>query len=154
MCNYCGCRKSGPTSELATEHQHLLRLAEILHRALHDGEDVGTVFAEFVRLLEMHAAKEEIGLFDHGQSLQPLADQIEVLCREHADLRRWLADGPTGLHVADALQLLVTHIDDEEYKLFPRLFHALDPEQWDEIELAHRAIETVWNDDIAHSHRS
>ena len=41
---------------------------------------------------------------------------------------------------------LVTHIDDEEYALFPHIFHALDPEQWEQIELAHRAIETVWDE--------
>lgn len=46
----------------------------------------------------------------------------------------------------DALRLLATHIDDEEYDLFPHIFHALDPEQWDEIELAHRAVEAVWDD--------
>ena len=46
----------------------------------------------------------------------------------------------------EALRLLRTHIEDEEYDLFPHIIHALDPEQWDEIELAHRAVETVWND--------
>ena len=93
----------------------------------------------------MHAAKEEIGLFEHARSLGPLAEQIEVLCREHADLHRWLADGLTGGRVPDALRLLATHIDDEEYDLFPHIFHALDPEQWEDIELAHRAIEAVWD---------
>jgi hypothetical protein len=52
-----------------------------------------------------------------------------------------------GGHVGEALRLLVTHIDDEEFDLFPHIFGALDPEQWDEIELAHRAIEAVWHDD-------
>ena len=146
MCDYCGCRQSGPTAELATEHVRLLELGEMLHDALHNDEDATIVFAEFVRLLQMHAAKEEIGLFEQARSLKPLADQIEVLCREHADLHRWLADGSVGGHVPDALRLLATHIDDEEYDLFPHIFHALDPEQWDEIELAHRAIEAVWDD--------
>ena len=66
---------------------------------------------------------------------------------EHDDLHRWLADGPTGRHVPEALRLLVTHIDDEEYDLFPHIFHALDADQWEEIELAHRAVEAVWRDD-------
>ena len=120
--------------------------ATSLHDALHDGADASIVFAEFVRLLQMHAAKEEIGLFVQARRSTPLADQIDALCREHDDLHRWLADGPTGRHVPEALRLLVTHIDDEEYDLFPHIFHALDPEQWDEIELAHRAIEAVWDD--------
>ncbi len=145
MCNYCGCRESGPTAELTDEHRRLTDLGDILHDALHDGTDPSVAFAELVRLLQMHAAKEEIGLFEHARAFQPLAEQIEVLCREHTDLRHWLANGPTGSRVPDALRLLNTHIEDEEYDLFPHIFHALDPEQWDEIELAHRAIEAVWD---------
>ena len=146
MCDYCGCRRSGPTAELATEHERLLELGDLLHTALHEGADATGVFAEFVRLLQMHAAKEEVGLFVQAKASTPLADQIDVLCREHDDLHRWLADGHTGRRVPEALRLLRTHIEDEEYDLFPHIIHALDPEQWDEIELAHRAVETVWND--------
>lgn len=149
MCDYCGCRRTGPTAELAAEHERLLELGDRLHAALHEGADASETFAELVRLLEMHAAKEEIGLFVHAQRSTPLGPQIEELCREHDDLHRWLADGPTGADVPAALRLLVTHIEDEEWDLFPHIFHALDPEQWDEIELAHRAVDSVWNDPIA-----
>lgn len=154
MCDYCGCRRSGPTAELATEHERLLELSDLLDTALDDALDDGTVadastvFAEFVRLLQMHAAKEEVGLFVHAKESTPLGDQIDELCREHDTLHRWLAEGPTGPRVADALLLLATHIDDEEYDLFPHIFHALDPEQWDEIELAHRAVEAVWDEPV------
>lgn len=144
MCDYCGCRRSGPTAELAREHVRLRELAETLRTAPHTGDGSSTVFDEFVWLLEMHAAKEEIGLFEQAQSFPQLAGQIEQLCSEHDDLRRWLAGGATGPHVPDALRLLDTHIDDEEYDLFPHIFHALDPEQWEEIELAHRAVEATW----------
>jgi hemerythrin-like domain-containing protein len=146
MCDYCGCRRSGPTAELAVEHERLLELADVLDTALSDGTPAEEVFAEFLRLLQMHAAKEEVGLFVHAQSSTPLGDRIDALCREHDDLHRWLADGPTGQHVPKALLLLATHIDDEEYDLFPHIFHALDPEQWDEIELAYRAVEAVWDE--------
>jgi hemerythrin-like domain-containing protein len=123
----------------------LLELAHGVDNALYDGADATPVFDEFVRLLQMHAAKEEIGLFVHAKSSTPLGDQIDALCSEHDDLHRWLADGPTGPDVPKALLLLATHIDDEEHDLFPHIIHALDPEQWDEIELAHRAVEAVWN---------
>ena len=146
MCDYCGCRRSGPTAELAAEHERLSELADVLDTALYDGTDATVVFDEFHRLLQMHAAKEEVGLFVHARSSTPLGDQIDALCSEHDDLHRWLADGPTGPHVAKALLLLATHIDDEEHDLFPHIIHALDPEQWDEIELAHRAVEAVWNE--------
>ncbi|MEO6122630.1 MAG: hemerythrin domain-containing protein [Ilumatobacteraceae bacterium] len=152
MCDYCGCRRSGPTAELAAEHERLVELGDILHTALYNGlqeeAEATTVFNTFVRLLQMHAAKEEVGLFVQAKESTPLGDRIDALCREHDDLHRWLADGLAGPHVPDALRLLVTHIDDEEYDLFPHVFHALDPEQWDEIELAHRAVEAVWNEPL------
>ena len=53
---------------------------------------------------------------------------------------------PDGRRVPEALRLLVTHIDDEEYDLFPYFIHALDPEMWDELQLADRAAEAVWGD--------
>ena len=147
MCDYCGCRRSGPTSELAAEHERLLEMRDVLYDALSDGTDASATFAEFVRLLQMHAAKEEVGLFVHAKSSTPLGEQIDELCREHDDLHRWLSDGVTGPRVADALRLLTTHIDDEEYDLFPHVFHQLDPEQWEEIELAHRAVEVAWSEE-------
>jgi hemerythrin-like domain-containing protein len=146
MCDYCGCRRSGPTAELAAEHERLLELGDELYTARSQGADATEVFAEFVRLLQMHAAKEEVGLFVHAKASTPLADQIDVLCGEHDNLHQWLADGFTGPRVPDALRLLATHIDDEEYDLFPHIVHALDPEQWDEIELAHRAVGAVWDE--------
>lgn len=146
MCDYCGCRRSGPTAELHLEHERLLDLGDVLHAALRDGIDAPGVFAEFVRLLQMHAAREEIGLFVQAKASTPLGAQIDALCREHDDLHRWLAGGLHGRHMPEALRLLVTHIDDEEYDLFPHIFHALDPEQWGEIELAHRAIDAVWDE--------
>jgi hemerythrin-like domain-containing protein len=146
MCDYCGCRRSGPTAELADEHVRLQELSGRLRHVRETGAEAGAVFDEFVRLLQMHAAKEEVGLFVHARTTA-LAGQIDALCGEHDDLNRWLSDGPDGAHVDDALALLTTHIDDEEFDLFPHVFHALDPEQWDDIELAHRAVEAVWNSD-------
>jgi hypothetical protein len=111
MCDYCGCRRSGPSSELAAGHERLLELGDVLHTALHDGTDVSDVFDQFVRLLQMHAAKEEVGLFVHAMSSTPLGDRIDALCSEH------------------------------------------DPEQWDDIELAHRAVEAVWDEPIGQTGR-
>ena len=144
VCDYCGCRHEGPTGELAREHIRLLELSEIIERAIDVGDDVSATFTDFVDLLQRHATKEEIGLFEHARASTPLGDRIDALCNEHATLNHWLAHGATGPRVNDALLLLATHIDDEEYDLFPHVFHALDPEQWDEIELAHRAVEVVW----------
>lgn len=133
------------------EHERLLELGDEIDNALHEGTDATAAFEEFSRLLDMHAAKEELGLFPAALELPPLAPQIDVLCGEHRDLHLWLAHGPTGAKVPDALRLLITHIDDEEHDLFPHIFHMLDPEQWEDIELAHRAIEAVWDEPTAPS---
>ena len=146
VCDYCGCRRGGPTGELADEHVRLLELGDALEDAIDSGRDASGPFAVFMDLLQRHAAKEEIGLFVHARASTPLGDLIDTLCAEHDTLDRWLAHGPTGARVGDALLLLATHVDDEEHDLFPHVFLALDPEQWDEIELAHRAIDAVWTD--------
>lgn len=146
MCDYCGCRRSGPTAELAREHETLRALDDAIYESIREGRTPTEMFQEFVRLLEMHAAKEEIGLFVHARGHPALAERVGGLCDEHDDLRSWLANGPGGPRVLDALRLLEAHIDDEEYDLFPHVFHQLDPEQWDEIELAHRAVDAAWSD--------
>lgn len=148
MCDYCGCRRSGPTAELAEEHVQLLALSEQLESTLDAGADATAVFSEFVDLLHRHAAKEEIGLFVQARETTPLGPNIDALCEEHIQLHEWTGHGPTGPDVARALLLLATHIDDEEHDLFPHVFHALDPEQWEEIELAHRAIDEVWAEQV------
>ena len=144
MCDYCGCRRSGPTAELAAEHEELITLMDRLRAALDASEGYEDVFARFVRLLDIHAAKEEIGLFPQVRTLEVLDDRVDELVHEHRRLEVLLADGPTGTGVHDAIKLLTLHIDDEENDLFPHVFHALDPEQWDEIELAHLAVEAAW----------
>lgn len=146
MCDFCGCRRSGPTAELAGEHETLLESSRRLRTVIEHGGEPGEHWADFVGLLERHAAKEEIGVFVHAREHPVLAARVDALCSEHDDLRSWLADGPSGPRAIDGLRLLATHIDDEEYDLFPHVFHQLDPEQWDEIELAHRAIDMTWAD--------
>jgi hemerythrin-like domain-containing protein len=144
MCDYCGCRDSGPTAELAAEHVELQHLSGHLRDALAAGEDATDVFSRFKDLLELHAAKEEVGLFPQVLVLGKLDDRISELIHEHDQLHVLLAGGAHGAGVAEALKLLAQHIDDEEYDLFPHVFNALDPEQWDEIELAHTAVEAAF----------
>lgn len=144
MCDYCGCRESGPTSELADEHVRLQALSVRIAAGMTAKQDIGEVFEEFATLLELHAAKEEVGLFPKVKDLKVLDDQIVQLVAEHDLLHRQLGAGPGGHDVPAALKLLAQHIDDEEYDLFPHIIHALDPEDWEEIELAHRAVEAVF----------
>ncbi|MEI2637818.1 MAG: hemerythrin domain-containing protein [Microthrixaceae bacterium] len=152
MCDYCGCRESGPTAELAAEHVKLQLLSERLKARLDAKEDISDLFTEFTALLEMHAAKEEVGLFPKVNGLKVMDDQIAQLIAEHEQLHEQLGSGPVERDVRAAIKLLSQHIDDEEFDLFPHVIHALDPEDWDEIELAHRAVESVFLEDAAHSH--
>lgn len=147
MCDYCGCRESGPTAELAAEHVRLQILSEQLKAGLRAKEDISDLFDEFTHLLDMHAAKEEVGLFPKVNTLQVMDDQIAQLIAEHDKLHQQLGSGPAGRDVPAALKLLAQHIDDEEFDLFPHVIHALDPEDWEEIELAHRAVEEVFGSD-------
>ncbi len=144
MCDYCGCRESGPTAELAAEHVRLGELSEQIKSLMEQKLDYSEVFEQFSTLLDMHAAKEEVGLFPQVLTLGKLDDDIAQLVAEHGVLHSQLEDGPHGKHVGEALKLLAQHIDDEEFSLFPHVFHQLDPEQWDEIELAQRAVELVF----------
>ncbi|HNL49309.1 MAG TPA: hemerythrin domain-containing protein [Microthrixaceae bacterium] len=145
MCDYCGCRESGPTAELADEHVRLAELSARLSAALAARQDVTALFEEFTALLDRHAAKEEVGLFPKVLGLKVLDDDVAQLMAEHETLHRQLGHGPTGTEVGAALKLLAQHIDDEEFGLFPHIFHALDPEDWEEIELAHRAVDEVFD---------
>ena len=99
----------------------------------------------FTALLDRHAAKEAVGLFPKVLGLKVLDDDVAQLMAEHETLHRQLGHGPTGTEVGAALKLLAQHIDDEEFGLFPHIFHALDPEDWEEIELAHRAVDEVFD---------
>ena len=145
MCDYCGCRESGPTAELADEHVRLAELSARLSAALAARQDVTALFEEFTALLDRHAAKEAVGLFPKVLGLKVLDDDVAQLMAEHETLHRQLGHGPTGTEVGAALKLLAQHIDDEEFGLFPHIFHALDPEDWEEIELAHRAVDEVFD---------
>jgi hemerythrin-like domain-containing protein len=146
MCDYCGCRDSGPTAELAAEHATLQDLTGQLNEALAAGADAEAhrVFAELAHLLDVHAAKEEVGLFPQARLLGNIDDRIDDLIHDHDVLHGQLGAGPRGPDVQRALKLLSQHIDDEEWDLFPHVFHALDPEQWDEVALAHLAVEEAF----------
>lgn len=144
VCDYCGCRDEGPTAELNAEHDQLHEMTLQLRSVLNDGGDPSALFAEFTHLLGMHAAKEEVGLFPQVRELGKLDEDLDQLVAEHETLHRQLGDGHAGAHVREALTLLGQHIDDEEWGLFPHVIHALDPEQWDEIALAHLAVEQAF----------
>lgn len=144
VCDYCGCRDAGPTAELNAEHDQLHELSVRLRAALDDGRDASGLFAEFTELLTIHAAKEEVGLFPQVRELGKLDEDLDQLIAEHETLHHQLGDGHAGTHVREALTLLGQHIDDEEWGLFPHVIHALDPEQWDEIALAHLAVEQAF----------
>lgn len=152
MCDYCGCRDSGPTAELNREHVRLSELSDSIKAAMLAKEDYSEQFEQFATLLDMHAAKEEVGLFPKVNKLEVMDDQITQLIAEHEKLHKQLSFGPEGTEVGAALKLLAQHIDDEEWDLFPHIIHALDPEDWEEIELAHRAVEQVFMGEVAAGH--
>ena len=64
MCDHCGCREYPPIAELSADHVEILALAEQLATATRHGTPVDAAGRDRLRsLLEVHAAKEEVGLY-------------------------------------------------------------------------------------------
>lgn len=166
MCDYCGCRDAGPTAELAREHESLLAASDRIEDLIDDipthiaahislatvGADTDTgmetdtdgIIAAFAAALERHAEREDLGIFERAAANPLLAERVEALVGEHAELRRLIGPYSTVGQLQAGFRLLRTHIEDEEYDLFPHIFHMFDPEDWDEVELAHRAVDAAW----------
>ena len=149
MCDHCGCRNFGPIAELTADHEQILELAwrvaegewpdEAAHQA---GRD------ELNRFIDMHALKEETGLY-------PLLIGTGDLSRERCD---GLED--EHRHVHDVLERavfdrrsyyeLAAHIEEEELELFPGAMFAFDDEEWEAMDGANHAA--IHHFGMPHSH--
>ena len=90
------------------------------------------------RLLEPHTSREELGLFAALREEPELADHVDVLCLEHAEIDALVERVASGdLGSAPTLEhLLRRHIDKEENGLFPAAVIALDGPTWDRVAAA------------------
>ena len=116
MCDYCGCPPIGPTAKLAAEREHLQTVETCCTQPF-------TTVSTPPTCSTSPSASSRCTPPRRTRSVRarstPFSDQTDALCREHDDLHRWLADVLTGPRLPDALRLLVTHIDNEKYDIFP-----------------------------------
>jgi hemerythrin-like domain-containing protein len=140
MCDHCGCRSFPTIAELTAEHEEILRSAwELVEAARLGTHPAATARRDLLALLEVHAAKEETGLFPAlvgtgGLSLGSVAD----LEAEHRQFRRQFAAATLDRR---AFYALAAHIEQEEMELFPAAMLGFDQEEWSATEEAHRAAE-------------
>jgi hemerythrin-like domain-containing protein len=92
---------------------------------------------ELIGLLIPHTTTEEQGLFAELRFDPVLAEEVDNLCREHADIHGVLMAVdravPDWSAVIAAIQRLNRHIDNEEHGLFPAAVIALPISAWDRI---------------------
>lgn len=140
MCDHCGCRAYPPIAQLSAEHEEILRLAWALAEAARAGHQprAGAV-QDLARLLDLHVAKEETGLYPELIRLERLsAEQLGELEGEHRDIRQSLASATFDRRDFYAL---AAHIEVEEMELFPAAMLSFDDDEWDAMDDAHdRAV--------------
>ncbi|NUW35707.1 hemerythrin domain-containing protein [Nonomuraea sp. SMC257] len=139
MCDYCGCREFPLIGRLSQEHWDIKECAGALRRAIGEGghDDAARLLDELLTRLVPHTATEEGGLFAELRADGSLAEEVERLCAEHADIHGVLGTvdraAPDWPAVLRALDRLHQHIDHEEHGLFPAAVIMLPLAAWDRI---------------------
>ncbi|MFN8105130.1 MAG: hemerythrin domain-containing protein [Acidimicrobiia bacterium] len=136
MCDHCGCRAFAPIAELTEEHERILAMAWALAEAAGNGADPPADEAEaLLALLQVHAAKEERGLYPELVELGELSGQDRgLLEHEHRALRGALEAGAFDRH---HYYELANHIEVEETELFSAARFAFEEPEWDAMAAAH-----------------
>ena len=149
MCDHCGCREYGPIAELTDDHERILALAWAVAESGRTGARYAQAArADLAALLEVHAEKEEIGLYPLLATTGDLGDeQRGALEGEHRDLHRVLAG--TSFDRRDYFAL-AAHIEEEETELFPWAMFGFDDEEWEAMTRAHH--EALHRCGVAHGH--
>ena len=149
MCSYCGCRDISLIGRFMAEHEEIVNVAGVLHRASegNDPHDVRQALEHTIAHLHPHTTAEEQGLFAVLRRNPDFTDHVDTLCAEHASLdalgERILA-GETDL-IDRYFNELRDHINKEENGLFPAAAIEMDGPDWEE------AI-SLTPDDVVHSH--
>lgn len=139
MCNYCGCRDFPLIGRFSAEHVRIGEVARTLRRAVEQGahDEARVLLAELTALLGPHTAEEERGLFAELRAEGTLADEVDRLCAEHADIHGVLGGvdpaNPDWDRVLGAVARLHRHIDKEEHGLFPAAVIILPIAAWDRV---------------------
>lgn len=157
MCDHCGCRSFAPIAELTADHEYILGLAwQVAEGEWPDEPSRQAAREELNRFLDLHAVKEEIGLYPlllrTGDLDQETIDRLES---EHREVHDRLERAATDPHAFDqrAYFALAAHIEEEELELFSGARFAFDEEEWDEMALAHHAAAHEFGVPHDHEHQ-
>lgn len=147
MCNYCGCRSIEPIARLTEDHDHIQNLAGEVGRYAAHGEHAAAVasLARLRELLRVHDTVEELSVYPAMARQPEYAEKVATLFDEHDDsdavideaLATAAATGPSSVGWAPVLavfDILVDHIQHEEYGLFPAAAIALDEADWEQAQ--------------------
>jgi hemerythrin-like domain-containing protein len=153
VCNYCGCRAIEPVAQLTAEHERIQNLSGDVRRAVSRAEftTAATLLRELHDVLSVHDAVEELALYPAMARHTEYADKIGTMFDEHDDLDDVLETALGTAQTADpaaadwaavlaGLEVLVEHIQREEYGLFPAAAIALDPEEWEHAAQVRSAV--------------
>jgi len=145
MCDHCGCRQLTPIARLMDEHDALRELTGHIRARLAVGDDAGarSDVDALLLILGPHVGREEGALFPMLRRDPSLADHVEMLEGEHADLFDAVDDlddvpspaGPSwGDGVLQVLHELGEHMFKEDFGLFPAALATLDGSDWDAMD--------------------
>jgi hemerythrin-like domain-containing protein len=136
MCSYCGCRDISLIGRFMTEHEEIVNVAGVLHRAAQgsDPHDVPESLENTIAQLHPHTTAEEKGLFAVLRRNPDFTDHVDTLCAEHTSLdalAERIRAGETDL-IERFYNELRDHINKEENGLFPAAAIELDGPDWEE----------------------
>lgn len=149
MCDHCGCRAVAPIAELTADHERILDLAWQVAETI-PADDPGRLAArdELMALLDLHAAKEEAGLYPLLIGTGDLdRERCDVLEEEHRTIHDLLARGTFDRRDYFAL---AAHVEEEEMELFSGALFAFDEPEWSAMESAHHDVLHRFGVDHAH----
>ena len=142
MCDHCGCRAFAPIAELTAEHEQILAKAWVLAEAARAGRPAPPdVLDSLLGLLDLHALKEETGLYPELVEVGGLTeDACADLEEEHRVIRAALVDGRFDRR---EYYELASHIEVEEMDLFSAARLAFEEPEWEEMAGVHLAAAEV-----------
>jgi hemerythrin-like domain-containing protein len=142
------------------EHTALIDQAHGVRQALraYDSSGAMKLLTALVLRLERHVRREEDGIFRALRSSGEFLDEIEALEGEHGDLEKAIAaldPDARDLHsaVLSLLDDLASHIDREDYGIFPVSVVTLGAAGWTTVDQAHSTTPSFLLDSTTPRHR-
>lgn len=144
MCDYCDCRSHPEIAALSNDHEQLIEMLARLMRAVEadDAAAATAVGEELHKVLDVHAAREERGVFDQLRRVDAPHEYVAMFEHDHHAIHALLHERPSADwrdRACELVGLLRDHILREETDLFPAAHQMLVPTQWDAI-AASRAV--------------